>query len=352
MARPCPVLLFVRPAPRFGRRRLGEHLPLSGRRGRVPRPGAFFALFDVDMAVDVVHAVAVIAVALGAVAEFHVGVVGVGNAAHGTFVQVALCFLGLLLGLFEVDGLRRGFVSDPAEQGGKVPREEQEIVQDGNDGDQSYQELTADQIKEDGTGEKRRVDPGQPLDLDRDNEENQEPGLGVEGGEGEEHRQIDIIHGGKARHETQQGVEENAHKVEQGELDAAPLPFQGGADHPVEVQRNRQEKQIAVQGDKDEGDQPPDLTVQDLGDAEEQKLRTVTLAEHVQQIDNHGADDNVVHQMGDAQFRVLITKTVQPRINRTQWQDLPIYDCIYCTRFLANCLRQNCEHLDRGYYSL
>ena len=67
---------------------------------------------DMDVVVDVVHAVAVIPVALGAVAELHIGVVRVGNAAHSALVGVAAGLLGLLLrlllGLFEVDHIGRG----------------------------------------------------------------------------------------------------------------------------------------------------------------------------------------------------------------------------------------------------
>mgnify|MGYP007116391105 CR=1 FL=1 len=60
-------------------------------------------LREVDVVVDVVHAVAVVAVALGAVAELHLGVAEVGLAAHGTLVKVL--GLGLGLGVVEVDHL-------------------------------------------------------------------------------------------------------------------------------------------------------------------------------------------------------------------------------------------------------
>ena len=66
------------------------------------------------MVVDMLHAVAVVAVAFGTVAELHVGVVRVGDAAHGAFVEIALPVLDFLLSLFEVDGLRIDPVSSPA----------------------------------------------------------------------------------------------------------------------------------------------------------------------------------------------------------------------------------------------
>ena len=62
-------------------------------RGRPPS-------LDVHMVVDMLHAVAVVAVAFGTVAELHVGVVRVGDAAHGAFVEIALSVLDFLLSLF------------------------------------------------------------------------------------------------------------------------------------------------------------------------------------------------------------------------------------------------------------
>ena len=67
-------------------------------------------LLYVYVVVNMLHAVAVVAVALGAVAELHIGVVCVGNAAHSALVEVTLPLLDLLLGLLEVDGLGPGLI--------------------------------------------------------------------------------------------------------------------------------------------------------------------------------------------------------------------------------------------------
>ena len=87
-----------------------------------------------DMVIDVLHAVAVVAVALGAVTKFLVGVVGVGLAADGALVDIALLLLGLLGGLLEVDGLAGGLVFDPAEELEEIVPEEDKVVQNGNQG--------------------------------------------------------------------------------------------------------------------------------------------------------------------------------------------------------------------------
>ena len=64
-----------------------------------------FCLLYMAVIVDMVHAIAVIAVAFGAVTKFHVGMIRIGHAAHGTFVEITLSGLNVLLSLFKVDGL-------------------------------------------------------------------------------------------------------------------------------------------------------------------------------------------------------------------------------------------------------
>ena len=91
-----------------------------------------------DVVVDVLHAVAVVAIALGAVPELHVGVVRVGNAAHGALVEVALVLPDLLLGLFKVNGLgicaEGGPLASAADHAHQVIPEENEVVEDGHQG--------------------------------------------------------------------------------------------------------------------------------------------------------------------------------------------------------------------------
>ena len=267
---------------------------------------------------DVVHTVAVVAVALGAVAEFHGGIHLVGDAAHGAFVDISLGLPRLLLGLLEIDGLLAGFVLDPAEQAGKIARKEQEIVQNGQNGDQCHQEVPADQVLEDGPGKECSIQPGQPLDFHRDEEKDQELCVGVQGGKGKEHGQVHIGHGGVAGQKAQQHIQYHTHDIEQGELGGAPLPLQRGADHPVQIGGQGEPDQVAVQGNEHKGDQAPDLPVQDVGQGEVEQGRKAVLAEHVQQIDQHGTHDDDVHQVGNAEPGMLIAEAVQPGFNGTQ----------------------------------
>ena len=91
-------------------------------------------------------------------------------------------------------------------------------------------------------------------------EEEQELQVGIEGGKGEEHGHIDIVHGRGAHQKAHQNVQQNAEEIENGELVGTPLPLQGVADEVVEVEGDgKQENVSAGGGDKDKGNDPPDL---------------------------------------------------------------------------------------------
>lgn len=171
------------------------------------------------MVVDVVNAVAVIAVALGAVAELHLRVGEVRLAAHGAFVERGL---GLCPGVVEVHDLGSAVAGGTAEirvfmpglvggvLGAALPvghlpadirGEEEQVVQDGHDGDEGVEEMPGQHQAENLIGEERRVEPGQPLDLHGDDEEEQHLQVREERGEGEEHGHIHIEHGRRAHQE-------------------------------------------------------------------------------------------------------------------------------------------------------
>ena len=176
-------------------------------------------LLDVDVVVDVIGTVAVVAVALGAVAELHLRVGQVRLAADGALVQGRF---GLRLGVVEVHDLGAassvgtaeirvfmpglvGGVLGAALPVGHLPAnvrgEEEQIVQDGHDGDEGIEEMPSQEQAEDLIGEERRVEPGQPLDLHGNDEEEQDLQVREEGGKGEEHGHIHIEHGRRAHQE-------------------------------------------------------------------------------------------------------------------------------------------------------
>ena len=55
--------------------------------------------------VDMLHTVAVVTVAFGAIAELHVGEFRIRFAADGAFVDITLLLIGFAGGLFKINGL-------------------------------------------------------------------------------------------------------------------------------------------------------------------------------------------------------------------------------------------------------
>ena len=58
-----------------------------------------------NMAVDMLHAVAVITAAFGAVPKLHIGVVRIGHTAYCALMKIPLLLFDLFGRLLEVDGL-------------------------------------------------------------------------------------------------------------------------------------------------------------------------------------------------------------------------------------------------------
>lgn len=57
------------------------------------------------MVIDVLLTVAIVTITFGAVAEFHVGIVGVSLATDSALVDIAFFLIGRFGSLFEIDGL-------------------------------------------------------------------------------------------------------------------------------------------------------------------------------------------------------------------------------------------------------
>ena len=256
-------------------------------------------------------------------------------------MDVALLLLGFLGCLLEVDRLAGGAVLHPAEELEEVVPEEDEVVEDGHQGEHhagqggEARSKDAEQAAQDAPGEQGRVNPRQPLDLDGDDEEQQHPHVGVQGGEGEEQGHVHIGHvggdqipqqaGGIGRgtdgvqHEAHHDVEHHTQAVEHVELGGAPLPLQHRADHVVEIQGDDQEKEAVVHGDKDKGDQPPDLPVQDIvGGKGQQAGQGHAVAELIQQPYQGAAHHDDQHEIGYAEPGVLVAEPIQPALDCTQ----------------------------------
>ena len=274
--------------------------------------------------VDMLHAIAVIAVAFGAVAELHVGVVGVGDAADGAFVEVALALLDVLLGLFELDGPVVGPVGCPFPAAAQHPRqvlpEEDQVVQNGDHRQQRPGPGPGEQVADDVIPEQRYVKPGQPLHLQGKDAIQQHLHVRVQSGEGEEQGHVDIIHGhAHIKDKAQDQVQHHAQEIEHVEPGGAPLPLQRrtqpiiekGAHHKPQ-QGERPTGVKAVQGDQNKGEQPPDLSMEHRTGGKHEHHGGVATGNDIQYKDDDVADGDVFHQFGNAEVGVVIAEPVQP----------------------------------------
>ncbi len=227
------------------------------------------------MVVDVIRAVAVIAVTLGAVSEFHIGEFGVGLAADGTLMDIALFLIDGLDGFFEIHSLfgMAMLVAFSAIADGirKLDPEENEKVEDGHQGEKGIEEVSADQVPEDLPGKIGGVDPGKPFYLHGQDKHKQDLHIGEQNSKSKEHGQIHIVNRRKTNNETKKNVEDHAGEKEAVEPGGAPFPLQHAADPVIEISGNdRHEKRgagnieiadakVSCYGDKNKSDQPPDL---------------------------------------------------------------------------------------------
>ena len=223
---------------------------------------------------DMVLAETVVSGAAGAVAEFQIGVVGVRAAADAALVPVALLgFLFLLLfhsGL-ELDGLVGILVAGHAPPGAEglrqVRPEEHQEVQKGNDGNEGADKVQPQQGTQNVHGKEHRVQNGQPLHLDGNDEKQQHLGVRVQSGKGQEHGHADVIGAengiidveGVIADDAHQNGQHHAGEIIEVEFRRAPLPLQQVADEVIKVQVDDEVKDIADIRHENKAHQPPQL---------------------------------------------------------------------------------------------
>ena len=167
---------------------------------------------------NVIGAEAVVARTAGTVTEFKIRIARVSTAADGTLVAIStLGFFFLLLpnGGFElnrlVTGLVAGAVSAPGQFRCDGIPEEHEEVQQSHDRHQCEQGI-GKQIAEYRNGENSGVQPGQPLDFNRDKEEQEKLRIRIQHGKSEEHGHIHIVSTGNGKVGAEHQTGNDAHQ--------------------------------------------------------------------------------------------------------------------------------------------
>lgn len=212
--------------------------------------------------VDMVDAVAVVAVAAGTVAKFHVGVVCIGDAADCAFVQVALALLYLLLGPLEVDGLGICLALDllvfAGEDFFQIVPEEDQVVQNSDDNGQCADKISRDQCVYKGNEDHRRRNQRKPFCFDDDDEICADIVVRRDGCVSKEQRQIQIVScscsegggpygvGDKAGDDCKDQPQQIVHEKAGG----TPVLFQKAAQIQVKQDRENEEERTEY-GNKD-----------------------------------------------------------------------------------------------------
>ena len=268
----------------------------------------------------------VVAFATGTIAEFKVGVVGVGASAYGTLAGVALvlCFgVSLFCSFLEIDHVGVALIAVFAAYGGEGINEhisaENEVIENCGKGNESEKYLACDQSGADGNDKKCGIQISQPLDFNGDDEKQQYTAFGEEGCKYEEHGEIDIrgikenvslLTEKTGDHSVYYSAEYTA-KVVQCELTGTPVALKGVADEVVEVKGNRQSEKIAAGRDEYKGYKTPHLTLEyKLGIKNQIRKEAAGSIHHEEQIDNNLADDDEQHEISYSEIWVFGAKTI------------------------------------------
>ena len=270
------------------------------------------SLGEVNVVVYVILAEAVISGALRAVAELKIGIVGVCAAAHGALMGVELVALLLTYAprfAPEVYGVRAGLVY--LRRMKQIAAAEYHKVQQRHDGEHVERKAGGEDIYK----EERGVDVGEPLYLDRDDEEQQYGHVRVERRKGEEHREIDVCRrdvqanaGDKVDDEGEYLGENDAGEEKYRELRRTPVALQRVAYEIIKIESEQGEK-IKADRVEYEADEPPDLPVQNGGSGERQVAHQNGI-DKTQQPEHDVSADDVFHQVRDAEVRVLIAEAI------------------------------------------
>ena len=258
------------------------------------------------MVVDVIHAVAVITVASGTVAEFQFRVGNIGSAADSTLVTVGgllfgLCFImicpigiGLLLfGKSSSSGLQK--IRQDVED---VRTEEQKIVQ------QRCQRVEAVEqgIDKETVNQHGKIEPSQPFHLNGNDEHEQHLIFREHGGKGQQQAQIQCAAVGiDTQQQSGKIHDDHTGKIKQIKPKSAPSAFNGFADEIVEVQGNGKQQNVAVGGQQDVSQQPPDLSVENGSPIKAHEfIKPSAGIDSDKQVHNGCAQSDIEHEIGDA----------------------------------------------------
>lgn len=276
-------------------------------------------LLNMNMIADMIFAVAIEAIAAGAVPEFQLRIGYIRPSADGAAVSVIRLGRLLILSSVELDHLGLGCrgaapAKEPAGiqppfQGDNIPNiltEEQEVICQRDQWEDIVGEGVAKDADQNDCQIQKSKDPG----LDRDNKEQQEVRLREKGRIAEEETHIQIVDICLAAEDHGVNIHEyDAGKIEQVKFQCAPCPLHDSAQRIIAQKADKHHQDAAAEHGQRIGNEPPDLSMEDRCPVEHQKvIEQIVSGNIAHQINNGVADADIKHQIGNALIAVLIAE--------------------------------------------
>ena len=275
-------------------------------------------------------AVAMITAAAGAIAEFQIRMTYICTPADGAFMGVGGfrlrggCFVGacggegdnfgtILLGCVILLLSEKAPRIGPPGHGDHIQyifAEEQEVVGKGDDGEA----VIGEGIDQQAVEYQNQIDQREDPCFDRNDEKQQELGIGIHGGIAEEQTQIQVVNiCPSAEDHTPDIHHHDTAKIEQVEPQCSPDILNGATKGVITEQEHGHQQDIAVEKGEGIGKQAPDLSLKDRVTIKNQQgIEQRVLRDLGHQIDQRTAQTDVKHQIRDALVAVLETETVEP----------------------------------------
>ena len=321
-------------------------------------------LLDMGVIGDVVFAIAVVAIAPGAVAELQIRMGDICGTADSASVGVGRLGRGggCLVGTgIKGDGLVLGVgggilctlscpscIDPPGDRKyiGHIGAEEQKIVGQGDQAEEIIGEGSGEEIN----SHHHQVDQSENPGFHGDDEEEQEVGIGIHGGVAQEHAQIQIGHIGlAAENQTVNIHQHHAGEVEEVEFESTPAVLHGPSQRPVAEEGNGDQQDTVVSGAVNQGigEKTPDLALQDGFPVEaEQGIEHIVSGHLTDEVDHGGTRCNIEHQVGNAAVAVFETEPFKAASKVFQGKFTPKMGFVYFNRKAAKSLYRICKRLD------
>ena len=277
---------------------------------------------------------AVISGAFAAVTELQIGIIGVGAAADGALMTIALLLLLLTDRLSEVHRLAGVVMPLDTDETLQLRPDKEQKVEQCCDRQNYTGPVSGGQGGDHNKGIINAVDDGKPFHLNGDDEKQHHLHIREQDSKGQEQGQIDkmgsgqgeaIVSGNKTRDDSADDGENHAGDVIESKACGAPFTFQRRADPVVEIEGEQHEEGAAVHGEEDKRYDAPNLAPEQAAEIEGQKGQGGGIfgtGEQCQQIHNDIACHHIEHQARDAEVGMPGTESVYGVADLGQVRDL------------------------------